>query len=47
MMIAGICDKGVDVDLVAVPDRPVTNDCAKDGTWSFETGELSSGAKLI
>ena len=41
--IAGICDKGVDVDLVAIPARPVNNNCATDGTWSFETGALSGG----
>jgi uncharacterized delta-60 repeat protein len=39
--ISGTCDK--DADLVAVPDRPVVNNCAENGTWSFETGVLSGG----
>jgi DNA-binding beta-propeller fold protein YncE len=43
VIIGGICEKGTDVDLVTVPERSVTNNCATDGTWSFETGTLSSG----
>lgn len=41
--IAGVCEKGVDVDLVTAPSRPVNNNCAENGTWSFETGSLSGG----
>ena len=43
ILVSGICDRGVDVVLVTEPSRPVTNNCATDGTWSFETGTLSSG----
>ena len=41
--ISGICEKGSTVNLVTTPSRPVTNNCATDGTWSFESGVLSSG----
>ena len=41
--IAGVCEKGVDVDLVTIPSRPVNNNCVTDGTWSFETGALLGG----
>ena len=44
LVISGICEKGSDIALEAIPaDRPLINNCATDGTWYFETGELSSG----
>lgn len=41
--ISGICEKGVAADLVATPARSIANNCAADGTWSFESGVLSGG----
>jgi internalin A len=45
--ISGICEKGVAVALATTPVRTVTNNCTTDGTWSFESGTLTSGANTF
>ena len=47
LVISGVCDKGADVTLTTIPERNVVNNCATNGTWSFATGTLSSGANTF
>jgi hypothetical protein len=43
LTLSGVCELGSEITLTTTPERTVTNNCAAEGTWSFETGKLSSG----